>query len=95
MKENKNENVCERNFDERFSEKLSWRVVQQITSDEDNDYFGALSSNSPRRVVQYIYRISVVSFREQKAFVLKTVILLAFGLGMCEGVGEDSGYGVM
>ena len=42
--------------------------------------------DSPRRVVQYIYRISVVSFREQKAFVLKTVILLAFGLGMCEVV---------
>ena len=36
------------------------------------------------------YRNSVVSFREQKAFVLKTVILLAFGLCMCEGVGEDS-----
>ena len=36
------------------------------------------------------YRNSVVSFREQKAFVLKTVILLAFGLSMCEGVGEDS-----
>ena len=45
-------------------------------------------------VVQYIYRISVVSFREQKAFVLTTVILLAFGLGMCEGVGEDSGHGI-
>ena len=29
-------------------------------------------------------------FREQKVFVLKTVIILAFGLGMCEGVGEDS-----
>ena len=29
-------------------------------------------------------------FQEQKAFVLKTVFLLAFGLGMCEGVGEDS-----
>ena len=29
-------------------------------------------------------------FREQKIFVLKTVIILAFGLGMCEGVGEDS-----
>ena len=40
------------------------------------------------------YRISVVSFREQKAFVLKTVILLAFGLGMCEGVGEDSRHGI-
>ena len=29
-------------------------------------------------------------FQEQKAFVLKTVFLLAFGLGMYEGVGEDS-----
>ena len=94
MKENNKENVCERNFEGRFSEEFPWRVIQHITSDEDHDCFGALSSNSPRRVVQYIYRILVVSFREQKAFVLKTVILLAFGLGMCEGVGEDSGHGL-
>ena len=94
MKGNKNKNVCERNFDGRFFEELPWRVIQQITSDEDRDCFGALSSNSPRRVVQYIYRISVVSFREQKAFVLQTVILLTFSLGMCEGVGEDSGHGI-
>ena len=40
------------------------------------------------------YRNSVVSFQEQKAFVLKTVFLLAFGLGMCEGVGEDSRHGI-
>ena len=73
---------------------MPWRVVQQITSDEDHDCFGALSSNSPRRVVQYIYQISVVSFQEQKIFVFKTVILLAFGLGMCEGVGKDSGHGI-
>ena len=33
-----------------------------------------------------------MNFREQKAFVLKTDILLAFGLGICEGVGEDSGH---
>ena len=48
-----------------------------------------------RRVIQQIrlrglsnkfYRNLVVSFREQKNFVLKTVILLVFGLGMCEGV---------
>ena len=90
IKENKSENVCERNFEGRFFEELLWRVVQQITSDEDHDCFGKLSSNSPWRVVQYFYRNSVVSFREQKNFVLKTVILLAFGLGMCEGVGEDS-----
>ena len=33
-------------------------------------------------------------FQEQKSFVLKTVFLLAFGLGMCEGVGEDSRHGI-
>ena len=52
-----------------------------------------------RRVIQHIrlgglsnkcYRYLVVSFRKQKALVLKIVILLPFGLGMCEGVGEDS-----
>ena len=32
-------------------------------------------------------------FQEQIAFVLKTVILLAFGLGIYERVGEDSGHG--
>ena len=40
------------------------------------------------------YRNLVVRFREQKAFVLKTVILLSFGLGMREGVSEDSGHGI-
>ena len=44
-------------------------------------------TDSSRRLVQYIYLILVVNFREQKALVLKTVILLTFGLGMCEGVG--------
>ena len=56
-----------------------------------------------RRVIQHIclrglsnkfYRNSVVSFREQKGFVLKTVFLLAFGLGMCERVSEDSRHGI-
>ena len=59
-----------------------------------HDCFGELPSNSPRRVIQYIYRNSIVGFREQKPFVLKTVFLLAFGLGMCEGVGEDSRHGI-
>ena len=56
-----------------------------------------------RRVIQHIrlgglsnkfYRNSVVIFREEKAFVLKTGFLLAFGLSMCEGVGEDSRHGI-
>ena len=33
-------------------------------------------------------------FQEQKAFVLKMMLFLAFGLGMCEGVGEDSRHGI-
>ena len=33
-------------------------------------------------------------FQEQKAFVLKKMFFLAFGLGMCEGVGEDSRHGI-
>ena len=33
-------------------------------------------------------------FQEQKAFVLKTLFLLAFGLGMCERVGENSRHGI-
>ena len=52
-----------------------WRVIQQIR-------LGVLSNK--------FYQNSVGIFREQKAFVLKAVILLAFGLGICEGVGEDS-----
>ena len=54
-------------------------VIQQIL-------LGGLSNK--------FYRNSVVSFREQKAFVLKTVFLLAFGLGMCKGAGEDSRHGI-
>ena len=60
------------NFDGRFFEELPGKDVQQITSDEDHDCFRELSNNSSRRVVQYFYQNSVVSFREQKAFVLKT-----------------------
>ena len=94
MKLNKNENVCERNFDGRFSKELLGRDVQQITSDGDHDCFGELSSNSPRRVVQYFYRNSVVIFQEQKAFVVKTRYFYSrIDLGMCEGVGEDSRHG--
>ena len=34
-------------------------------------------------------------FQEQKVFVLKTVFLLAFSLGVCEEVGEDSRHGIV
>ena len=59
--------------------ELFQRVIQQIR-------LGGLSNK--------FYRNSLVSFREQKAFVLKTVMLLTFGLGMCKEVGEDSRHGI-
>ena len=88
MKE-KNENGCERNFKEDFPKNCLGELSNSSSRRRTHDYFEELRSNSPWRVVQYIYRNSVVSFREQKPFVLKTVFLLAFGLSMCEGVGED------
>ena len=42
----------------------------------------------------WFYRNSVVCFQEQKAFVVKTGYFYShIGLGMCEGVGEDSRHG--
>ena len=44
MKENKNENVCEKNFDGRFFEELCWEIVQQSTSEGPMNFFGGLSN---------------------------------------------------
>ena len=44
MKENKNENVCERNFDGRFSGEPCWEIVQQFTSEGPMNCFGGLSN---------------------------------------------------
>ena len=55
--------------------------------------FGGLSNRFTSEGCLIFYRNLGVCFQEQIAFVLKTVILLAFGLGICEGVSEDSGHG--
>ena len=94
MKEKKNEHGCERNSMDDVLENGVRRWSNNYTSEEPMNCSKDSPTHSPRRVVQYFYRNSVVSFQEQKAFVLKTVILLAFGLGMCEGVGENSGHGI-
>ena len=92
MKENKND--CEKNFKKDFPKNYLVELSNSSSRRRTHDCFGELPNNSSRRVVQYIYQSLVVSFREQKPFVLKTVFLLAFGLGMCEGVGEDSRHGI-
>ena len=57
--------------------------------------FEGLSNRFASESCPIFYRNSVVCFQEQIAFVLKTVVLLAFGLGICEGVGEDSRQGLV
>ena len=67
------EHDCERNFDGRFSGELGWEMFQQITSDEDHDCFGKFVNRFDSEGSLIFYRNSVVCFREQKAFILKTV----------------------
>ena len=57
--------------------------------------FGRLSNRLASEGCPIFYRNSVVCFQEQIDFVLKIVILLAFGLGICEGVGEDLRHGLV
>ena len=57
--------------------------------------FGGLSNKFTSEGCPIFYRNSVMCFQEQITFVLKTMILLAFGLGICEGVSEDSRHGLV
>ena len=59
--------------------ELFQRVIQQIR-------LGGLSNR--------FYRNSIVCFQKQKPFFFLNCIFLTFGLGMCEGVGEDSRHGI-
>ena len=93
-KKKKKENDYERNLKEDFPKNCLGEWSNSLSRRHTHECSEKLSSDSPRRVVQYIYRNSVVCFQEQKDFVLKTVFLLAFGLGMCKGVGEDSRHGI-
>ena len=94
MKENKKENVCERNFDERFSGELCWKIVQQFTSEGSMNCFGWLSNRFASEDSPICLPNLDNKFLRTKIFCLKTVFLLAFDLGMCEGVGEDSRHGI-
>ena len=52
-------------------------------------------THSPQRVVPYLYRHFGSIFSRTTGFVLKMIIFLIHGLGKCEGVGEDSGHGLV
>ena len=61
------------------AQELFRRVIQQIR-------LGGLSK-------KFLPKLGS-KFSRTKNFCLKTVFLLAFGLGKCEGVGEDSRHGI-
>ena len=72
------------------------RWSNNITSEEPTNCLGRFSNTFASEVSPILLpKFGSVCFREQKAFVLKTMILLAFGLGICERVGKDSGHGLV
>ena len=52
-------------------------------------------THTPRRVVPYFYRHVDSVILKTTSFVLKSDIFLIHGLGRCEGVGENSGHGLV
>ena len=73
MEENKNQNVCERNFDERFSGELCWEVVQQFKSEGPMNCFGGLSKRfTSEGCPIYLPNLSS-KFSRTKNFCLKNV----------------------
>ena len=83
------------NFDGRFSGELGWETVQQITSDEDHDCFGKFSNQFDSEDSPIFLSNFGSEFSRTKSLCFENwIFLLTFGLGICEGVGEDSGYGI-
>ena len=94
MKENKKENVCERNFDGGFSGELRWEIVQQFMSEGPMNCFGRLSNRFASEGNPICLPNLGSKFSRTKSFCFENCILLAFGLRMCEGVDEDSRHGI-
>ena len=69
MKENIKENGCERNFNGRFSEELSWEIVQQFTSKDPMNCFGELSN-------KFISEGCIIDFTETRLYVFENKNLL-------------------
>ena len=82
------------NFDRRFFGELCWEMVQKLHVGGAHELFERFSNTFTLEGSQiHLPKLDSV-FSRTTSFVLKTVILLAFGLGICEGVGEDSGHGI-
>ena len=67
------------------------KIVQQFTRRGPRIVSESYPTNSPRRIVQPIY-IEGLPTIKKNIFVWKMIFI--HGLGMCEGVGEDSRHGI-
>ena len=77
---------------EDFFGELCWEIVQQFMSEGPMNCFGRLSNRFASEGSP-LYNPNLCSkFLRTKIFYFENYILLAFGLSMCEGVGEDSRY---
>ena len=76
-----------------FSENCVGRWSNNYTSEEPMNFFRRFSNTFASEGSLIFLQKFGSEFSRTKSFCLKTVILLSFGLGMCEGVGEDSRHG--
>ena len=77
-----------------FPENCVGRWSNNYTSEEPMNCLGRFFNTFTSEGSPIILPKFGSVFSRTTSFVLKTVILLAFGLGICEGVGEDSGHGI-
>ena len=80
---------------DNFLENCVGRWSNNYTSEEPMNCLGRLSNTfASEGSPIFLPKLGSV-FSRATCFILKTVILLAFGLGICEGVGEDSRHGLV
>ena len=77
-----------------FPENGVGRWSNNYTSEEPINCFGMFSNIFTSEGSPILLSKFGSVFSRTTSFVLKTMILLAFGLGICEGVDEDSGHGI-
>ena len=78
-----------------FSENCVGRWSNNYTSEEPMNCFGRFSNTFASEGSPILLPKFGSEFLRTKSFCFENwIFLLAFGLGICEGVGEDSGHGI-
>ena len=78
-----------------FPENCVERWSNNYTSEEPMNCLGRFSNTFALKGNSILLPKFGSVFSRTRSFVLKTVILLSFGLGICEGVGKDSRHGLV